>query len=168
MKKLLSISLFAAITMISCKQELQPQESLTDTDAPSTMTDASTDNPIAPAPAMPEQPQQTMSAPQSMPNQPAMQAPAKVAAGMNPAHGQPGHRCDIAVGAPLSSAPTKQATSNPMTMTPAKPAAPAAGTPALLNPNSAAPATVTAAGMNPPHGQPGHRCDVSVGAPLPK
>ena len=28
--------------------------------------------------------------------------------------------------------------------------------------------TQTAPGMNPPHGQPGHRCDVAVGAPLPK
>jgi len=28
-----------------------------------------------------------------------------VAPGMNPAHGQPGHRCDIAVGAPLNSKP---------------------------------------------------------------
>src|SRR6218665_1308736 len=30
-------------------------------------------------------------------------------AGLNPAHGQPGHRCDIAVGAPLSSAPAATA-----------------------------------------------------------
>ena len=37
--------------------------------------------------------------------------------GMNPPHGQPGHRCDIAVGAPLSSPPgTGQAvTSTPVT-----------------------------------------------------
>lgn len=28
--------------------------------------------------------------------------------GLNPAHGQPGHRCDIAVGAPLNSAPAQQ------------------------------------------------------------
>jgi hypothetical protein len=28
-----------------------------------------------------------------------------VAPGMNPAHGQPGHRCEIAVGAPLNSKP---------------------------------------------------------------
>src|SRR6188474_1027285 len=29
----------------------------------------------------------------------------KTAEGMNPPHGQPGHRCDIAVGAPLNSPP---------------------------------------------------------------
>ena len=27
--------------------------------------------------------------------------------------------------------------------------------------------TSVAAGMNPAHGQPGHRCDIPVGAPLP-
>jgi len=30
-----------------------------------------------------------------------------VAIGVNPAHGQPNHRCDIAVGAPLNSKPTQ-------------------------------------------------------------
>ena len=39
-----------------------------------------------------------------------------VAPGMNPAHGQPGHRCDISVGAPLNSAPAKPA----ITTTPTK------------------------------------------------
>lgn len=74
------------------------------------------------------------------------------AAGTNPPHGQPGHRCDIAVGAPLNSAPAQQA---------AKAAAPAITT----TPAPAATAK-TAPGMNPPHGQPGHRCDIAVGAPL--
>lgn len=36
--------------------------------------------------------------------------PVKVGKGMNPAHGQPGHRCDVAVGAPLNSAPAKTTT----------------------------------------------------------
>lgn len=26
--------------------------------------------------------------------------------------------------------------------------------------------TTTSSGVNPPHGQPGHRCDIAVGAPL--
>ena len=34
-------------------------------------------------------------------------APATTQAGLNPPHGQPGHRCDIAVGAPLNSKPTQ-------------------------------------------------------------
>ena len=29
------------------------------------------------------------------------------------------------------------------------------------------PSTPTGATLNPPHGQPGHRCDIPVGAPLP-
>jgi hypothetical protein len=94
--------------------------------------------------------------------------------GMNPPHGQAGHRCDIAVGAPLNSPKSKQpspgiATSQPVvtssTITPA-PTTQAATTPAILNPNATE--TVTAPGMNPPHGQAGHDCAVAVGAPLPK
>lgn len=95
-------------------------------------------------------------------------APSATAAGMNPAHGQPGHRCDIAVGAPLNSKPTGQATTTqPLSLQPSIPTATPVATPV------AAPAakttttpTVTAPGMNPAHGQPGHRCDIAVGAPL--
>lgn len=78
-------------------------------------------------------------------------------AGLNPAHGQPGHRCDIAVGAPLNSAPSKTTTS--VNTTPS-------ATPVSIQPSVAAPAAKTAPGMNPAHGQPGHRCDIAVGAPL--
>ena len=38
-----------------------------------------------------------------------------------------------------------------------------AGIQPVQNPSAAA---VTASGMNPPHGQPGHRCDIPVGQPL--
>lgn len=78
-------------------------------------------------------------------------------AGLNPPHGQPGHRCDIQVGAPLNSAPAATTTvtpSAPQTIT--------------VPPPTTTPVTTTAAGKNPPHGQPGHRCDIAVGAPLPK
>jgi hypothetical protein len=81
-------------------------------------------------------------------------------AGLNPEHGKPGHRCDIAVGAPLNSAPTQQTTpsvttpvTTPVNISSDKLSLPAATTP-------------VAAGMNPAHGEPGHRCDISVGAPL--
>jgi hypothetical protein len=67
-------------------------------------------------------------------------------AGLNPRHGEPGHRCDIAVGQPLDSKPTKQR-------------------PLIVNPLTIAPA-VPADGLNPKHGQPGHRCDIAVGQPL--
>ncbi|WP_076423050.1 hypothetical protein [Pontibacter lucknowensis] len=68
---------------------------------------------------------------------------------LNPAHGQPGHRCDIEVGAPLD--------------LPAQPK--------LTAPQPAFQPQVSgsvAAGTNPPHGQPGHDCAIPVGAPLPK
>ena len=86
---------------------------------------------------------------------------------LNPPHGQPGHRCDIPVGEPLSSAPAAApATTSPVVPTSLQ------TTPAPVTPVgsilSTTPATATAPGMNPPHGQPGHRCDIDVGAPLPK
>ncbi|MDB5202161.1 MAG: hypothetical protein JWQ27_1570 [Ferruginibacter sp.] len=76
-------------------------------------------------------------------------------AALNPAHGLPGHRCDIQVGAPLNSAPNPAANTGktaPMT-------APAP-MPATMQPSSGA------GKINPPHGQPGHDCSVGVGQPL--
>ena len=111
-------------------------------------------------------------------SQPGQQVNA-TATGMNPAHGEPGHRCDIAVGAPLNSPPgNKQApvinspvTSMPQSASPQPGPGPTMGnlpapTPVTVNPSSAP--TTTAAGMNPPHGQPGHDCSIAVGAPLKK
>ncbi len=79
------------------------------------------------------------------------------AAGLNPAHGQPGHRCDIAVGAPLNSAPTSNAAA-PQVQTTSAPVAAPASIPAVGGNGTAK--------LNPPHGQPGHDCAVQVGAPL--
>lgn len=88
------------------------------------------------------------------------------APGMNPAHGQPGHRCDIAVGAPLDSKPVAATTTTtPLPLTPSLPSATPVS-PATIPAAVPAATTATAPGMNPPHGQPGHRCDISVGAPL--
>ena len=87
--------------------------------------------------------------------QPQPQPAATVASGINPAHGQPGHRCDIPVGESLSKAPAPKATtttSSPV-ITPNKP---------LVE----APDTMFAKGLNPAHGKPGHRCDIAVGQPL--
>lgn len=99
------------------------------------------------------------------------------AAGMNPPHGQPNHRCDIAVGAPLDSPPktglTKPITTQPITTqpnvtlqtTPPSTVQGQSSTPPKVSVQTTTPTTV-AAGMNPPHGQPNHRCDIAVGAPL--
>jgi len=78
----------------------------------------------------------------------------KVAKGMNPPHGEANHRCDIAVGAPLNSKPM-QTTKASDTKTP------------LIFPTEAkTPEIQTGAKLNPKHGEPGHRCDIAVGAPL--
>src|SRR5690554_4153752 len=74
--------------------------------------------------------------------------------GINPEHGQPGHRCDIPVGAPLNSTPQSN---TPTSTTPTIQQIEAP--PTNTNNN-------TKAGLNPEHGQPGHRCDIPVGAPL--
>jgi hypothetical protein len=90
-------------------------------------------------------------------NDPAV-APVSVAKGMNPQHGQAGHRCDIAVGAPLNSPVAATANNQPQS-------APAT-TYTVNNTAASAEVTPTAEGMNPPHGQQNHRCDIAVGAPL--
>lgn len=155
------------MTLVSCKGELQPQESISEplaTEA-TTPVENTSDPVIQPAATM------TNGMPQAQPvpvaNPASAPAPARMQAGLNPAHGQPGHRCDIAVGAPLSSAPaTPKPTNNQIQMqAPTPTPAPTSAAPSILNPSTA---TATAPGMNPPHGQPGHRCDISVGAPLPK
>lgn len=74
-------------------------------------------------------------------------------ASLNPEHGQPGHRCDIPVGAPLDQAAK---TTNTQTTKPAS------TTTSPVWSSDAAPV------KNPPHGQPGHDCAVPVGADLKK
>ncbi|MDT0641967.1 hypothetical protein RM553_03900 [Zunongwangia sp. F363] len=64
----------------------------------------------------------------------------------NPAHGQPNHRCDLPVGAPLGKATTN--------------ASAPASTQSPVRLKSATPK------VNPPHGEPGHDCSVPVGAEL--
>lgn len=66
---------------------------------------------------------------------------------LNPAHGKPNHRCDIAVGAALDSKPMQKAT--------------------VINPkeNKSLEAS-NGILLNPEHGKPNHRCDIAVGAPL--
>ena len=82
---------------------------------------------------------------------------------LNPPHGQPGHRCDIPVGAPLNSKPAAQ---------PAAPQQQVTQQQIVIDPQQAQQHTGTtepgfSGKPNPPHGQPGHRCDIAVGATLP-
>lgn len=97
---------------------------------------------------------------------------------LNPPHGEPGHRCDIAVGAPLNSPAANKKVDAAQTAT-VKPVNSAAKAPTgrvgptienLKKLTTPQPISYTPAGssqINPPHGQPGHRCDIAVGAPLP-
>lgn len=75
---------------------------------------------------------------------------------LNPEHGKPGHRCELAVGAPLNTASTTNSTQP--TIVP--PSIPAQVQKIAPNPNNS---SVT---LNPQHGEPGHRCDIAVGSPL--
>jgi len=100
------------------------------------------------------------------------------APGMNPPHGQPGHRCDIPDGAPLDSpVPDPAANATPIELSPSgQPTTVQPGANSIMTAPSGPttqPATLptsgsTPAGMNPPHGEPGHDCSVAVGAPLNK
>lgn len=78
---------------------------------------------------------------------------------LNPAHGQPGHDCAVAVGAPLggNSAAVQQVAPAAISTAPVPNAL--GGPRPQFNANSG--------NLNPAHGQPGHDCAVAVGAPLP-
>ena len=147
-KKLFSLFVLGTLVFTSCKKELEPQDSA---ETPV----ATTENPTM-------DPAQTvnMTAPQSTPV--TIPSAVQTQPGINPPHGQPGHDCAVAVGAPLNSKKTTPTPSPTYTTTQSN--TPAAA-PAILNP---AAQTATAPGMNPPHGQAGHDCAVAVGAPLPK
>ena len=91
---------------------------------------------------------------------------------LNPAHGQPFHRCDIAVGSPLSAAPAKPAATAistgaaPTLENAARLNNPRANTTTTPSVPSVTNANATPPKLNPPHGQPFHRCEIPVGSPL--
>jgi hypothetical protein len=70
----------------------------------------------------------------------------------NPPHGDAGHTCALAVGAPLNqtAAVQPQKTTNPQPIT--------VPVPSVVNTSDKK--------LNPKHGEPGHRCDIAIGAPL--
>lgn len=76
-------------------------------------------------------------------------------AALNPAHGQPGHRCDMPVGAPLDGSAATNTQAQPQMTT-------GNTSPVRVN-NTGTTATPM---KNPPHGQPGHDCTIPVGADL--
>jgi len=170
MKNTLSLLVLSALLFSSCKKEEIAEAPPTEE-----VTAEVVHNPTAPATTQQVQPVNSGTASGSvMTSQPQVTAQSysttapttATAKGMNPPHGQPGHRCDISVGAPLNSAPKNTAGSATVTQA-------TNVTPAMMNVVEAPAKTettpvVTAPGMNPPHGQEGHVCGVAVGAPLPK
>lgn len=177
MKSFLTCILLSAVVFVSCKKQddTTPESTNPETSAFSDEFKGPTAAPTTPADATATQNAGTplATAPNGM--APTTPQPVAVGKGMNPAHGQPGHRCDIAVGAPLNSASTKPSTATTQSSTITS----AGSTPGTVTNNGATvtttnnslPATIaapTAPGMNPPHGEEGHVCSVAVGAPLPK
>jgi len=152
-KYILVIGLFTA-TLTSCNSGID-QNAKKNTSVPSAGSPVSLPAATADAPVNPTDSN----------NAPLTAIPASSAnTALNPAHGQPGHNCGIAVGAPLSTASIKSV------------AIPASATslniesqnPVINNSQTqlTVPTPKTSASLNPAHGQPGHKCDIAVGAPL--
>lgn len=157
MKNLLTPLFIIAFVLISCKNETENQTSKVIVPFTQVANPQVNQTVAAPQPSILYQQNgvNKNTATQTQPQTQTVAAPVKVAKGMNPSHGQPGHRCDIPVGAPLNS-----------------PVATSSTTPQVVS-NSGQTVTTTTMttaktpkGMNPPHGQPGHRCDIPVGSPL--
>jgi len=144
-KTLITTIFVTSVLLVSCKKELEPQENTPTSELVKLglVKDTAKVNPVVQTPVS-TNPNTVLSA----------------NGGINPAHGQPGHRCDIAVGAPLNSAPTQAQTTQT-----AQPIQVNAGQQNVVTTTTVTP-TKVAKGMNPVHGQPGHRCDIPVGAPL--
>ena len=161
MKSFFSLLFVSSILLISCKKEIESQN-------------ANDKSNVVPFTEVGKQMRnETGIVTQASPNSnivnqtPAVTTAVPVAKGMNPAHGQPLHRCDIAVGAPLNS-PIAVPKNVPSTQQIKPQQSQSVVTDQLNTVTTPLSTTPTPEGMNPPHGQTNHRCDLAVGAPLPK
>ena len=142
-KAVFSLFLVVSLMLISCKKELVPQESSSSVMPEAHVTETTSPNSINTISSSMQQ-----NSTGANPAVPARTISATIAEGMNPPHGQPNHRCDISVGAPLNAPPGK--------ITPTK-SVPASVTevPKATYTTSEAPAvlndapTTTTQGMNP-------------------
>ena len=154
--KRVTLMIFAAAALaVSCKntKNTEVQKSVTQT---ATAPETKSQENVATQTSTPEN---TAIASNSASDKPAM----------NPPHGQPYHRCDIAVGAPIDSPAPVQNAAPQVTQPQSAPNAGFNTNP--ISPSQAPPVSSTAdigpkPALNPPHGQPHHRCDLQVGAPL--
>ncbi len=152
MKNYIGLIIVFSVLISSCKNENEPSKSSTTRVIPFTEVGNQMRNEAAAKNSA--QPNQTVST----------NASVGTKEGMNPPHGQVGHRCDLPVGAPLNSKAVPSKSSSKITSTPQMTVTPSTTTATATTP----PTTPTPEGMNPPHGQEGHRCDIAVGAALPK
>ena len=133
--------LIASVTLLYSCDKAKTTVAETETQKSDSVVNNITENSTVPAPA---------EVASSVTNVPVSGKPA-----LNPEHGQPHHRCEIAVGAPIDSAPSQQN---------------APQTPSILSPNIAPAPQAQSLGpkpaLNPAHGEPHHRCELAVGAPL--
>ena len=141
--------IFAVLMVTACNQKEESKEVTQEPAAPSAI-EAATASGAAPAP-------------ETYTTFPASPVPA-TGVKLNPPHGEPGHLCEIAVGAPLPAegvlpAPVEVAPPRPMPINP--------GATSIINqPLNTVVNTGPKPKFNPPHGQPWHTCDLEVGAPL--
>ncbi len=167
-KTLLSAMIVSTLTLIACggndspekDASIMPDKSNTTSVASNPADSINVINSTAPVTINPTMGNQPVVNAQTIPASQA--ANIATGAGLNPAHGVPGHRCEIAVGAPLNSAPAAAAGAKPQIQTMSSPAAPVT----MPAPVSTGASINGTAKLNPAHGQPGHDCAVQVGAPL--
>jgi hypothetical protein len=92
---------------------------------------------------------------------------------LNPPHGEPFHRCDLAIGAPLNTPPAQANVNQNVNTAPPSPkglTVPKIENTMQQNPpqtQNTKPANGNKPKLNPPHGEPYHRCEIPVGDPLP-
>ena len=178
MKIIVALCLSSFFVMTACQdKEAAP------TETPTTITETAT-TPV------------TSEATEAITTTEAPAAPTGEAPKLNPAHGQPFHRCEIAVGAPLDGSGNTAQTAPPAPQAEGpksffktvqsqqqadpKPAMNAAPSPAPVQTTqttttqstsaqtAAAEANTPRPKNNPAHGQPHHRCEIKVGDPLPE
>ena len=157
--KILTLIFASAVILNACEDKKTTTEKSTETPVADSVTVV--DSTVSAANSAVEITPTAVNAPVSENNSGAKPA-------LNPEHGKPFHRCDIAVGAPIDSAPQQNAA--PQTM----PQQSASNTnfntspiaPSIAAPVSTPQATGPKPALNPAHGEPHHRCDLQVGAPL--
>ena len=160
------------VSLLACNNN-KPEQDATIAPAESKITDSTMKSSTTVTNNMPQQmpANPTTGMAQTQTITPQNITPGNTSAGLNPEHGKPGHKCEVAVGAPLNSAPTTTAKPRAANISPiAAPSQNNSIVPALQNTSISSPVKTSTAftgKVNPAHGQPGHDCKVAVGQPLP-